>query len=210
MDVHRSVRLTESHVRLQHGLRITTVDRTLADLGAVVRSSTVSAAVEQAVIDRLTTVERLYAFVDDHGRRGRTGIGALRSALDDWVLSERPPDSALEIALARLVRRAGLPQPRYQLEIRDQGRFVARVDAAWPEVMVVVEVDGHHAHSTAAALQHDHRRQNALTLLGWTVLRFTWPDVVQRMDRIAREVAAGWAATARPVLGSRDAPTRVP
>ena len=30
------------------------------------------------------------------------------------MLSERPPDSVLEIAFARLVKREGLPEPVYQ------------------------------------------------------------------------------------------------
>lgn len=210
VSVHRSLRLQEGHVRRVDGQRITSVERTLADLGAVVRSSVVASAMEQAVIDRLTTVERLFRFVDDHGRRGRTGIGALRAALEGWILGDRPPDSKLEIVLARVVRRGGLPIPQYQLKIYDGTTFIARPDAVWPAVKVVVEADGHHAHASAAALQHDHRRQNALVLRGWTVLRFTWTDLVRRVDRVAAEIAAVLSARGLPVLGSPDAPTRVP
>lgn len=200
--VHRTLSLPDRHVQLDDGLRTTTVDRTLADLGASVRSAVVARAMEQAVIEGRTTIRRLYRLIDDHGQRGRTGIGALRAALDDWVMSDRPPDSALEVMFARLVRRAGLPAPEYQYEIRDADGFVARVDAAWPEAVLVVEVDGFHAHASAAALQHDLSRQNRLVRLGWTVLRFTWRDVVRRPAKVAAMVADTLADAGGRILGT--------
>lgn len=133
VTVHRSLHVPDHHVRSFDGLRTTTVDRTLGDLGSSIRSSTVARAVEQAVIQRKTTIDRLYRFADEHGRRGRTGIGALRAALDDWALGERPPDSVLEVVFASLVRRFDLPPPAFQHVITDAGGFVARVDAAWPD-----------------------------------------------------------------------------
>ncbi len=189
VTVRRTTWLPVAHVRPVRGLRTTTIDRTLADLGAVADQGTVDELVQQAVVARRTTVERLYAFVDQYGRQGRTGIATLRACLDDWVMGERPPESVLEVLFARLVRRSGLPSAVYQHEIRHDGRFVARADAAWPGAMLVVEVDGLHSHSTASALQRDHDRQNDLVALGWTVLRFTWRDVVQRPEKVAAIIA---------------------
>ncbi len=187
--VHRTTWLADAHVRVVDGVPSTTIDRTLADLGAVTSRRAVDEAVERAVIDRRTTIARLIAFVDAYGRQGRTGIATLRACLEDWLLGDAPPDSALEIALARLVDRVGLPRPVHQLVVRDGSAFVARVDAAWPEAMLVVEVDGLHSHSTAGALQRDLDRQNRLVALGWTVLRFTWNDVIRRPQRVAAQIA---------------------
>lgn len=190
VDVHRSLRLPDSHRRRIDGLPVTSVERTLADIGAVVRTEAVRRSAETAVVRRLTTVERLLGFVDDNGQRGRTGIGALRSVLEDWLLSERPPDSELEIAFGRLVNRLGLPAPRYQFEvIDDHGRFVARLDAGWPEHRLAVEIDGFSAHGSPSSMQRDLTRQNRLVALGWTVLRFTWHDVVRRPDHVAGQIA---------------------
>jgi hypothetical protein len=186
---HRTRSLPSAHVVEVGGLPTTTVDRTLADLGAVVGPGTVERAVEQAVVGRLTSIERLYRFADSHGRQGRGGIGALRAALDGWVMGETPPDSVLEVMLGRVVERASLPSPVFQHEIVDgRGRFVARVDTAWPTNRLIVEVDGLHAHATAAALQHDLHRQNQLIRLGWTVLRFTWRDVVRSPHLVAGQI----------------------
>ncbi len=38
------------------------------------------------------------------------------------------------------------------------------------------------------AFQHDRTRQNHLVALGWTVLRFTWADVVHRPDHVAQTI----------------------
>jgi very-short-patch-repair endonuclease len=198
VQIHRSLRLPDSHRRHIDGLWVTSVDRTLADLGAVVRPGLVGGAVEAAVVARLTTVPRLFEFVDEHARRGRKGIGALRLSLEDWMLSERPPDSKLEIAFGRVVRRASIPKPEYQYWVGERpSRY--RVDAAWPDVKLAVEVDGFESHGTRSAFQRDLDRQNVLVLRGWTVLRFTWNDVVRRPAHVARQLAA-----ALEVLGTES------
>ena len=190
--LHRSLRLPDAHRRTIDGLAVTSVDRTLADLGAVIRPALVQSAVEAAVVARQTTVPRLLELVDDHGRRGRNGIGALRLALEEWMLSERPPDSVLEIAFARLVRREGLPTPVYQHWVEVDGKRY-RIDAAWPEQMLAVEVDGWETRKTFRAFQSDTSRQNRLTLGKWMVIRFTWTDVVRRPAYVAGQIAAALA-----------------
>ena len=51
-------------------------------------------------------------------------------------------------------------------------------DFAWPEARVIVELDGWDTHRTQRAFQQDRRRDVALSKAGWTVLRFTYRDVV--------------------------------
>ena len=187
VTVHRSLDLQPSHVRLLDRMRVTTVERTLADLGDVVSPRRVAGALERAVIERLTTWERATAILDEIGGRGRNVRGALRAALDEWPFDGRPPDSVLEVALARLLAQNDLPMPTFQHEVRHHGRFVARVDAAWLDRMIVGEVDGHHAHAGSEQFKRDLRRQNELVRLGYTVLRWSWDDV-QAGWRVVRDV----------------------
>ena len=63
-----------------------------------------------------------------------------------------------------------------------------RVDFAYVDRRIAIEVDGFGVHGTAAALSSDLARQNALVLQGWTVLRFTWKQVVTQPDKVARTV----------------------
>ncbi len=59
---------------------------------------------------------------------------------------------------------------------------------------VAVEVDGWAWHVTADRFVDDRRRQNALVNLGWTVLRFTWHDLVSRPDGVVDEIRSALEA----------------
>lgn len=50
------------------------------------------------------------------------------------------------------------------------GYGVAVADLAFPAARVVVEIDGCAYHPDLPAFRHDHARQDALVLAGWTVL----------------------------------------
>lgn len=74
-----------------------------------------------------------------------------------------------EIDLGRMLRGRGLPAPARQVLRRDKrGRYY--LDFYWPDLGVVVEVDGIH-HAWATNVIGDALRQNSLALAGDTVLR---------------------------------------
>ena len=192
--VHQSRDLSLSEHSRRRGIPVTNPLRTLVDLGAVLPSPAVEDALDRALVARLVTVAAVEATVDTLARRGRRGVGVVRAILDERALGAERPDGLLEPRMARLLRAEGLPPARFQHDVYDGHRFVARVDFAYPEQRLAIEVDGWEAHGTAAALQSDLARQNALAALGWTVLRFTWVDVVRHPDVVA--------ATVRRLLGA--------
>jgi len=194
--VHRSLDLVPRHVTMLDGLPVTTVERTLADLGDVVPRRHVAWAMERGVISRSTTIDRLWSFLDELGRQGRNGRGALREALESWLFDGRPPDSVLEVIFARLCHDHGLPCPEYQVSIGLPGGEKARVDALWRGARLMVEVDGLHAHASAVQLQRDLRRQNGLVALGYRVLRYTWHDVVREPRVVAHDLRVELAGRA--------------
>lgn len=51
------------------------------------------------------------------------------------------------------------------------------LDFAWPELKVVVEIDGFAYHRDHKAFRRDMNKRNALTLNGWLVLNFSYHDV---------------------------------
>ena len=57
------------------------------------------------------------------------------------------------------------------------------VDFAFPDIKLAVEIDGFGWHRDIQAFQHDRRRRNALVTSGWTVLNFTWADLLERPTR---------------------------
>jgi very-short-patch-repair endonuclease len=51
-----------------------------------------------------------------------------------------------------------------------------------------VEIDGLLHHSSETAFESDRRRQNALVLDGWRVLRFTWAMLTDRPEDVIAAV----------------------
>ena len=101
-------------------------------------------------------------------------------------LAESPPESRLRVAL----RAAGLRPVAQHVVLDAQGRFVARVDLALPELRLALEHDGQAVHDRPDAFVADRRRQNALVAAGWTVLRFTAADLRQGAAPAVAQVLA--------------------
>lgn len=68
--------------------------------------------------------------------------------------------------------------------------FYARPDLVDEDLRLVLEADSHTWHSSRADLRRDCRRYNALVLNGWTVLRFTWEDVMFHPDAVQSDLTA--------------------
>jgi very-short-patch-repair endonuclease len=105
--------------------------------------------------------------------------------LDARALGAAPPDGLLEPRMARLLRDHGLPPAVFQHAIPELG---VRVDFAYPDVRLAIEVDGYEVHGTPRALTADLQRQNRLVIAGWTVIRFTWVEVVRQPAKVAAAV----------------------
>ncbi len=65
---------------------------------------------------------------------------------------------------------------------------------AYPALKLAIEIDGYEERDSLTSLAADTRRQNLLVLEGWTILRFTWLDIVLDPDTVARQILAALAA----------------
>jgi very-short-patch-repair endonuclease len=118
---------------------------------------------------------------------GRTGNARLRE------LAELTSDGAAAVServLHRLLRQGGITGWRANHDVWCDGYLVAVVDVAFPHRRLAVEVDGWAFHHTPDRFQRDRVRQNALTGLGWTVLRFTWADLMERPGYVLATIRA--------------------
>ncbi|MGH2705110.1 MAG: hypothetical protein ACRDJ4_08445 [Actinomycetota bacterium] len=192
--IHRVRRLDRVDVMTVRGIRLTEPGRTLLDLGAVAPASLVERAMEYALRRGLTSLSRLRWTLGRAGGQGRPGTALLRSLLEERGQSA-PAESALEVEVIRLLRRAGLPEPVRQREVRSGGHVIARVDLAYVDQRIAIECDGYRYHSGRAAWQRDRDRLNALGDLGWRVMHATKADVGERQDafaaRVRRSLSAG-------------------
>jgi very-short-patch-repair endonuclease len=159
------------HVTVVRGIPVTTVHRTLTDLGSVVDPNTVEMALESALRRKITTIDRLWRTIGEIGTRGRRGPAVLAGILG--AHAGRPTESALETRFAQLVREFKIPSPARQVRVCDESGALARVDFIWEDAGVVVEVDGRSHHVRRDRWEADLRRRNGLTAQGLRVLHVT-------------------------------------
>ncbi|KKK05260.1 DUF559 domain-containing protein [Micromonospora sp. HK10] len=156
------------------GLPVTTALRTAFDLGRQPARTDALVAVDALLNRRVVKLTDLRAYAA--ARSGWPGTRLLREVL---ALAEPLSESPMETRLRLLLLDAGLGPLVAQHDVLDaRGRFVGRVDLAWPARRVAVEYDGDH-HRERTHFRQDVARLNALRAAGWLVLRFTADDVLR-------------------------------
>jgi very-short-patch-repair endonuclease len=108
------------------------------------------------------------------------------------------PASAAEQALERHLARCDWATGRQWNQVRSGHPLVPliRVDLMWPDARCVVEIDGAD-HRGALKYAADRRRDNALALDGFVVLRFTNDEVVDDPVRVLATIEALLSAKRR-------------
>jgi very-short-patch-repair endonuclease len=170
---------------LTHHRDLWVADRPLAALETAITLPDGSAFLDRA-LQRFVPFPALYdCYCRNLGRRGWTEAGRLITAAADRA------DSAAERILKQLLRDAGIT-----------GWVVGHrfgphlLDLAFPARRVAIEVDGWAWHVDVDRFRADRRKGNALTHAGWTLLRFTWHDLVTRPHEVVAEILHALAAAA--------------
>lgn len=165
------------------GVLVTTPLRTALDLARIQPADEAVVAVDQLLRSQLVTLDAVRA-----AAATTTGPGCrwIRRAVER---ADGLAGSPQETRLRLLLHRSPLPRPIAQYEVRDGGRFLARVDFAWPDLQVIVEYDGVW-HGAPQQVGRDRRRLNGLTAAGWTVIFVTAADLREPVALIARIAAA--------------------
>ena len=184
VHVHRPRDMRRLHKHRIAGIPCTNILRTLLDLGAVAPEA-VHGAVGHALANELANLSAIETALQQHARRGRHGVTALRSALDDWAVDGKPADSVLEPAMRRLVSRYGLPPVEFHPIVG--GR---EVDFRVVGTPIVIECDGWAYHGRS---RHNFERDRAMdaefAARGWIVVRFTYRRITGRPGEVARVIA---------------------
>ncbi|GAA4309609.1 DUF559 domain-containing protein [Klenkia terrae] len=136
---------------------------------------------DRCVAERLTSLAALR-----ESAAGLTGRGCrrARAAVDR---ADGLAGSPQETRLRMVLHDSHLPRPVAQFEVRDAGRFLGRVDFAWPAHRIALEYEGAW-HTTQIAA--DRRRIEALQAAGWRVLFVTAADLHRPAMLLARIAAA--------------------
>jgi len=165
--------------RLHRGLPVVPLAEALLAAAADLSHNSLRLVLARAEFERLLDRRELEAVI----RSGRRGAAALRAAVDSHLPALARCANGFERDFVLLCERHRLPIPEPSERI---GRY--RPDMLWREAKLVVELDSRRAHSTAAQLAADRRRQAELERRGYLVLRFTAAAVRDQAERVAAEL----------------------
>ena len=190
--MHESTDLHLMVPDLIQSIPTTPIERLVVDLGAVIRFEWYDQVFDELIRRKLITWPTALDQLVRHARQGRDGVGALRAVLDERFEAD-VGESALEGAFIRELRRRGLLEPVGQFHVRDRAGFIARVDFAYPDLKIAIELDGRAFHGDPV-FESDRDKRLRLTTAGWLVVEITWkmlhgnPDVLfRRLQRIILE-----------------------
>ncbi|MEM1334470.1 MAG: hypothetical protein AAGG08_13540, partial [Actinomycetota bacterium] len=183
---------------------VTTIQRTLTDLGSIVRNR---ALVERALTDarrRSVSVESIREVQQRMHRPGQSGTGLLGRLLDTIPFEGRVSDSWFEEVLAACLADPRIPTPVRQHPIHDAaGSVIARVDLAIPSVRVGIEAHSRRFHFGPGAERLDETRDLMVAAAGWELIYVGWQQT--KSPGAVADAIAGVVSARRSDL--RDAPS---
>ena len=175
---HRVKALDIRDVTIHAGFPVTSPARTLIDCAA---RRGIDDLLNEARVQRLVTNDALHAAMARCSGRAGTARVRARLAREQGPVFDR---SRAERILRRIVEQGGLPRPQFNTYV-----LGFEVDAYWPDIGVIVEVDGYDPHGHWTAFQNDRRRDQTLTAAGYTVVRVTWHQLTRETLGVAVRIA---------------------
>jgi very-short-patch-repair endonuclease len=183
--VHRRLRFRPEPPQcvVRHGLLVTDLARSLIDSWPLLPTGDRRPLLLNAARRRLVTAPGLTDALAE-----RPNVAGHRTLAQAIELVHDGCESELEaLGVLGVFRHRTLPRSigQYRLRVPD-GEF--RLDRAWPEVKLAVELDGARHHTSPEDRRRDLARDTALAAHGWVVLRFTYADVRRDPDAVRRRV----------------------
>jgi very-short-patch-repair endonuclease len=200
--IHRTTDRNRLTPQRRSGIPCTNILRTIIDLGAVDPGG-LHGAVGHAITTNLASLGALDAAVAELAGQGRRGVVALREAIADWSIDQKPADSVLEAVMARLIATRGLPPVEFHPIIEGH-----EVDFRVIGTPVILECDGWRYHGLdRTSFERDRDRDADLIAAGWIVVRFTYRAIVSRPAATAQRIRAAverWAPRPDPADPTDD------
>ena len=183
---HESGDLGLARITVVDGIPTTDLRRVAMDLGAVVSFERFKHTIREIRHRHGVTSEQLLGTYLAHKRQGRNGGGALRDWLDRYFGVGGVSESGIELIALDALLDAGFPPPRRQFWVTTPvGRF--RLDLAYPEQRICIEIDGRQ-HDDVDIAAYDAARTEALEGEGWVVLRVRSGHLASDLARVVSEL----------------------
>ena len=168
--IHRVKALAPADITTNSNLRITSPARTMIDFATEASPSEFEDAFGEARAKRLITDAKLNQALQ-RAPANHPGAALIRHLLraDRATTYTR---SKAERLLRRLLKAAGLPEPRVNVPLLGY-----TADFLWAEHRLILEVDGYGTHGHRLAFERDRRRDQVHIAAGYTVIRVTWEQL---------------------------------
>lgn len=176
VKLHRA-EVLDTDVVVIEGVRVTSLERTLVDVGRTEPYEWAVAAAD-AVLRRSADADLLSEMIAR--AKGLPGVGRLRQAL---AFADPRSGSVAESMSRVSMARAGLPAPELQVEIvNSRGEWVATSDFGWRALGVVGETDGRGKYvddpgrqrTAADVVMNEKTRDQGIVDAGWWPVHWGW------------------------------------
>jgi very-short-patch-repair endonuclease len=188
--VHRRPGLDVEDVTMKGPYPVTTLPRTIVDLGSIYDSRRTEEYLDAALRLRPDLLPEVTDCFERLACRGRNGIAVVRKVLVERDPTLGVPDSNLETGFAQMARDFSLPPYKSQHHVVRPSGKDAYIDFAYPLRMVAIETDSKRHHSGMIDFESDNERQAELVALGWRVLRFSSRQIRRQPEWVANQIRA--------------------
>jgi very-short-patch-repair endonuclease/predicted transcriptional regulator of viral defense system len=182
---HRSREMRSTDVTTREQIRVTTIARTIIDLGDHLTAHQLASVLYEADYWRLLDMARLEELIDRS--LGRHQIAIVREAIalraTGSAGTRSPDEDRLLVALMKT------PWSACEVNVRRPipGGTPIELDFCWPHVRLNVEVDGS-GHRRPEQVRADRKRDARLRAAGYTIMRFAGRDVRRGAGRVVDQV----------------------
>ncbi len=193
--------LLAEHVIVVHGVPVTSMARTVADLARKHGRWQGIAAADKAI--RLGTPRDELRGAAEHGAGWRGATAARLVAEAARPKAESPLESVGRLRIIEL----GYPEPALQVDVSGPLGYIGRVDHLWEEPMVIAEADGLGKYRGAYVSREEEDpgdivaeeklREDGLRDAGAEVARYTWMMAMRRPDQLDARLRNAFTRAAR-------------
>ncbi|MCW2956300.1 MAG: hypothetical protein JWO69_1169 [Thermoleophilia bacterium] len=184
IDVHFARNLPESDVVARDGIPVTSVTRTILDLGSEMTPIELAQVMHQAARRRRLNIRALQRAL--RSGQGRPGMLVVQRALILYQSGSVGARSKLELRFDASLTRAGVTGRRLNIEVAVRGELL-EVDQVYASNRLCVEVDGPD-HDLPAVRREDARRDRLLRAAGWRVVRVSYAEIEGHVDEAIERV----------------------
>lgn len=186
--VFHAAELPLDHVTSLYGLSVTTVQRTVIDLGRTLPFPDGVVVADSALRDEKANKPQLRGILDACAQW--PGVAQARRVVE---FADERSGSPLESVARVVFDQFGLDPPELQATIHGRNGpagqgFASRVDFLWRDQKVAVEADGLAKYGSRADLLAQFERDRLLRDAGYQVIHFTWKELLETPEVVIKRV----------------------